>query len=348
MKLSNYNFVLNLKEAFWRDLEVLQLYVSLDNLEDFGTMFLNEAYENIYFCTSKDFQQIISLEQFIELASTFNNGVHNYQIEFSSAFQNMTHYIWLDNQKEKAISVFFDEHKTIQRIYLKPFITYEQTDNRYTSNLYTMPVKGDWLVFWGGANEFINYHYPYESQRYAYDLVKIQEGLSYRNTQTENKDFYAFDEAVVAPGDGKIAKVVDGLKDNVPGEMDTNNPAGNYVVIEHANKEFSMIAHFKKNTILVKAGDVVREGQLIGKCGNSGNSSEPHIHFQVMDSADLESGNSIRIQFKDGNEPIQGDTIVNPQEYKDPFDEKLDKIGNSLTIMDFILLIPRTIAQFFK
>ncbi|MDI2588491.1 M23 family metallopeptidase [Psychrobacillus sp. NEAU-3TGS] len=112
--------------------------------------------------------------------------------------------------------------------------------------------------------------------------------MSYRNTQTGNNNFYAFGEDIVAPGDGKIVKVVDGLKDNIPGEMDTNNLAGNYVVIEHANKEFSMIAHFKQNSILVKVGEVVTEGQLIGKCGNSGNSSEPHIHFQVMDSPDFE------------------------------------------------------------
>ncbi|GGA24636.1 M23 family metallopeptidase [Psychrobacillus lasiicapitis] len=242
------------------------MYGSLGNTEDFGSIFLNEEYENIYKCTSIDFQKLISLEQFVELASTFNGGVNYYQIEFSLPFQDMTHYIWLDDQKEKAISVFFDEQKRIQRLYLKPFITYEQSDNRFTVNMYTMPLKGEWFVFWGGANEFINYHYPYESQRYAYDLVKIQDGLSYRKTQMGNNNFYSFDEDVVAPGDGKIVKVVDGLKDNVPGEMDSNNPEGNYIVIEHANKEFSMIAHFKQNSILVKVGEVVREGQLIGKC----------------------------------------------------------------------------------
>ncbi len=67
----------------------------------------------------------------------------------------------------------------------------------------------------------------------------------------------------------------------------------------------------QENSILVKSGDIVTEGQLIGKYGNSGNSSEPHIHFQVMDSPDIVYGKSIRILFKDGREPIQGDTISN-------------------------------------
>ncbi|WP_102692203.1 M23 family metallopeptidase [Rummeliibacillus pycnus] len=93
--------------------------------------------------------------------------------------------------------------------------------------------------------------------------------------------------------------------------MDENNSAGNYLVIQHANNEFSMIAHFKKNSILVKPNEVVSEGQVIGKCGNSGNSSEPHIHFQVMDALDIDTAKSIRIQFKNIKEPIQGDTISN-------------------------------------
>ena len=159
------------------------------------------------------------------------------------------------------------------------------------------------------TNEFVNYHYVYENQRYAYDLVKVQDGQSYEKSPIQNENYYAFDQDIIAPADGKVVKVVDGIKDNVPGEMDERNAAGNYVVFEHANNEFSMIAHFKKNSILVKSGDIVTEGQLIGKCGNSGNSSEAHIHFQVMDSQDIVYGKSIRILFKDGNEPIQGDTI---------------------------------------
>ncbi|MDI2588492.1 hypothetical protein OR571_15560 [Psychrobacillus sp. NEAU-3TGS] len=126
------------------------MYGSLADPEDFRTIFLNEDYENIYYCTSIDFQKLISLEQFVELAATFNGGVNYYQIEFNLPFQDMTHYIWVDDQKEKAISVFFDEKKRIQRLYLKPFVTYEQSDNRFTVNLYTMPVKGEWFVFWGG------------------------------------------------------------------------------------------------------------------------------------------------------------------------------------------------------
>ncbi|MBG9812759.1 hypothetical protein ABD68_13465 [Bacillus endophyticus] len=279
--------------------------------EELGRIFQSEDFEKLYRCVSKNFQQLISLEQFIELAVSFNIGVTYYQIEFKTSLQNLNHYIWLDDRKEKAIAVSFDKRQQIQSLYLKPFITYPESDNRFTQNTYSMPIKEEWFVFWGGTNELINYHYAYESQRYAYDLVKIQDGSSYQNTQIQNEHFYAFDEGIVAPADGKVIKIMNGIKDNIPGEMDAENSVGNYVIIEHTSKEYSLLAHLKKNSIQVKIGELVKEGQYIGKCGNSGNSSEPHLHFQVMDSLDLESGKSLRIRFKDGIEPIQGDTVSN-------------------------------------
>lgn len=279
--------------------------------EEVIDIWLREGYEKVYDATSKDFQKVVTLEQFIELSTSFNKGVKNYQLETKTILQNLTHYVWSDDKREKLVVASFDELYQIQRFYVKPFIAYPETDQQYTKNKYIMPIRGEWFVFWGGTNEFVNYHYVYENQRYAYDLVKVQDGQSYQNSPIRNEDFYAFDEDIIAPADGKVVKVVDGIIDNVPGEMDERNAAGNYVVIEHSNNEFSMIAHFKKNSILVKSGATVTEGQLIGKCGNSGNSSEAHIHFQVMDSPDIGYGKSIRILFKDGNEPIQGDTIYN-------------------------------------
>lgn len=318
------------------------------NPEEFGRIFLSGDFEKIYHCTSKDFQQLVSLEQFIELAASFNVGVELYQIEFKTSIQNLNQYIWLDDQKEKAISVSFDRNQQIQSLYLKPFITYAESDKRFTQNTYRMPIKGEWFVFWGGANELINYHYAYESQRFAYDLIKLKEGSSYKDTQIRNENFYAFNEDILAPADGKIVKINNGIKDNIPGEMDSENPAGNYVIIEHPNNEYSILAHLKKNSIQVNVDEHIKEGQYIGKCGNSGNSSEPHLHFQVMDSSSIENGKSLRIRFKNGVEPIQGDMVSNIQEFKDTFNERFDKVENTLTISEFLSLIPRTIAQLFK
>ena len=134
-------------------------------------------------------------------------------------------------------------------------------------------------------------------------------------------ELFAFNEHVVAPLEGTVVAVVDGFVDNEPGEMDENHTAGNYVVLAHPNEEFSMLAHFRKGSILVKVGDKVVTGQPLGRCGNSGNSSEPHIHFQVMDLANVDTAQSLRIRFDGHSEPVQGD-IVNSAVYTD--EEKLD------------------------
>jgi len=79
------------------------------------------------------------------------------------------------------------------------------------------------------------------------------------------------------------------------------------VIIEHENNEYSVLAHFKKESIIVSEGDEVEAGQLLGSAGNSGNSSEPHIHFHVADRAEWDEAASIRIKFEDGKEPIRGE-----------------------------------------
>ncbi|MFJ7649178.1 M23 family metallopeptidase [Lysinibacillus sp. NPDC097279] len=69
-------------------------------------------------------------------------------------------------------------------------------------------------------------------------------------------------------------------------------------------KTITLLAHLKNKSSLVQIGDTVKQGDAIALCGNS---SEPHIHFQVMDSQDYMNCQSIRIRFPEGKDPIQGD-----------------------------------------
>ena len=138
----------------------------------------------------------------------------------------------------------------------------------------------------------------------------MKKGATHKGTGNTNSDYYAFGANVVAPLHGKVIKVVERYTDNTPGEMDELHPAGNYVIIEHPQYEYSVLAHFQEGSIVVREGDEVTEGQLLGKCGNSGNSSEPHIHFHVMDKASMEDATSIRISFQYLKEPVQGDTVA--------------------------------------
>ncbi len=279
--------------------------------EDFGHRFLNGDFSVIYHQTIEDFKQLATIEEFIEHGESFNDGVETYNLEMSTNLkQNIKQYIWLDNERKKVISVYFDEDKIIHGLSLEPFVTYPESDQQYTKNTYIMPIKEEWFVFWGGINKFINYHYEYDEIRYAYDLIIMKDGQSYKDSTDKNENYYAFNKEIVAPSDGKVVKILNGVEDNVPGEMNSNQPEGNCVIIEHKNNEYSMLAHLKQNSIVVNVGEDVQKGQVIGLCGNSGNSSEAHIHFQVMNSLDYLNGKSIRIRFEDGLESIQGDFIT--------------------------------------
>jgi hypothetical protein len=183
-----------------------------------------------------------------------------------------------------------------------------------------LPFNGEWTVFWGGRYTFQNYHTAVPNQYYAYDFVISQNKVSHTGDGASNEQYFCFNSPVLAPGAGRIIRVVNSIDDNVPGIMNPNFPAGNHVIIGHGNNEYSLLAHFKKGSITVNIDDSVFVGQEIGKCGNSGNSSEPHIHYHLQNSSQLSQGDGIPSQFQNyqandsfitRGEPIKGQRISN-------------------------------------
>lgn len=147
-----------------------------------------------------------------------------------------------------------------------------------------LPVRGEWLVFWGGDRREINHHVDARSQRRAADLVMVDaDGKTHRGEGRELADYYAYGQDILAMADGVVVTVVDGVHDNVPGELDPTFVPGNIVTLRHEGEVHSVYAHLVPGSIRVKVGERVRRGQRLGKCGNSGNSSEPHLHVQYQD-----------------------------------------------------------------
>jgi murein DD-endopeptidase MepM/ murein hydrolase activator NlpD len=93
------------------------------------------------------------------------------------------------------------------------------------------------------------------------------------------------------------------IKELIPKIGWTNAVAGNYVVIDHANGEFSVYCHLQEGSIRVKPGDRVNKAMVIAKVGNTGNSGAPHLHFQLMDSPDFFTANGLPMMFE--NVPAQ-------------------------------------------
>lgn len=167
-----------------------------------------------------------------------------------------------------------------------------------TKTALRVPFDDEWTVVWGGRTVEENYHAATLSQRFALDLlVTGPDRRSYTGDATKNESYLAFGKPVVAPGKGKIVAVVADVADNVPGQMNPAQAAGNYVLIDHDNGEYSLLAHFKQGSVTVQVGDEVEAGQLLGSCGNSGNSSEPHIHYHLQNSPVPLEGESLPIFF---------------------------------------------------
>ena len=158
---------------------------------------------------------------------------------------------------------------------------------------YRLPFTGMWYVVNGGVNRETSHSWDIVGQRYAYDFVMTDETL--RRWRTDGKqlaDYLCYDQPILAPAAGEIVAIVDGVRD-APGvgtgwlDVFTRHFPGNGVVIRHAEGEYSLLAHLVPGSIPVHVGQRVEPGQLIGRCGNSGHSSEPHLHFQVQDHPDF-------------------------------------------------------------
>lgn len=190
-----------------------------------------------------------------------------------------------------------------------------------SKNTYGFPVRGRWLV--AAAPSLHGHHRWASNQEFALDLVRIGDGgLSHRSDGSKLSQYYAYGESVVAAADGKVVAAADGIPDldsalQQPDETDrqyfartlrTQNALlakgfaaamGNHVILEHPNGEWTSYLHLKDGSIVVKVGDTVKRGQAIGAVGGSGNSTEPHLHFQVSDGADLGYSRAVPVEFDD-------------------------------------------------
>jgi murein DD-endopeptidase MepM/ murein hydrolase activator NlpD len=155
------------------------------------------------------------------------------------------------------------------------------------------------LVFWGGDSRELNHHHDSPNQRFAFDFLVVDEvGQSHQDDGKRNEDYYVFGKPVLAPADGVVTDVIMGVRDNTPGSMNPAFAGGNTVIVMHKEHEISVLCHFQQGSIRVKPGDKVKQGQILGLCGNSGNSSEPHIHFHVQNTPITSDATGLRCEFK--------------------------------------------------
>ena len=155
------------------------------------------------------------------------------------------------------------------------------------------PLKnGEFYVVNGGYSILINPHMKalkheelraYRGQSYALDIVKLNRyGFRAQGAwPLALADYEIFGEPLYAPCDGQVRFTENRLPDRVPPEHDRQNPAGNFVYLE-CGASGVLLAHLMQSSVAVAPGDRVREGQPIGRVGNSGYSTEPHLHLHAQ------------------------------------------------------------------
>jgi len=144
------------------------------------------------------------------------------------------------------------------------------------------PVADEWLVGQGGHAEFVNYHYVTSTQRDALDILQARDDRTHQPGSTELTSYYIYGKPVLAPADGTVTFIQDGRPDQRIGSTDNHFQSGNNIVIDIGGGRYLMMAHLSPGSIQVKVGDHVKQGQPIARVGNSGNTTEPHLHIQAQ------------------------------------------------------------------
>ena len=128
------------------------------------------------------------------------------------------------------------------------------------------------------------------TEEFAVDWVKLgPNGTTFTGDPLKNDSYFAYNQDILAAAGGHIVEVLDGVADNVPtqppslADLAVDNMAGNHIVEDFGDGRFALYAHLIPGSLRVRVGDVVVPGQVLGRLGNSGNSTQPHLHFHVMD-----------------------------------------------------------------
>lgn len=171
-------------------------------------------------------------------------------------------------------------------------------DNRPSRIAFRIPTDSALSVAWGGGIEEENYHVVSPSQCWAYDLMVIKNGQTYNGDEEVLENYFCYGLTLRSPAAGTVIAAVDKFPNvKIADLSETDHPTGNHIVLQVAEKEFLFMAHLKPGSVKVKAGEVVKQGQEIAAIGNSGHTSEPHLHMHLQNTSNLVFGEGIPLYF---------------------------------------------------
>jgi len=290
----------------------------------FEQKFNNEDYDGIFGLFNADMQKALPIDKNEAFLSQLKNEAGKITQREFVGYERGTYATYKTNFERAlyALQVSVDDNGKINGLFVRPYTDNSVPKPKRNSVKLALPFKGEWTVTWGGDTKELNYHVESVAQKNAFDiLITDAQGSSHRGTGEHNEDYYAFGQNIYAPCDGEVVLVVDGVKDNRPGVLNPIFVPGNTVIIKIADYQYAVFAHFKQHSIRVMQGQQVKRGQLLGLCGNTGNSSEPHLHFHLQNMEDMNAATGVKCYFdeievngelKSDYSPVKQDKINNP------------------------------------
>jgi len=141
------------------------------------------------------------------------------------------------------------------------------------------------------------------------DIRKIWDGSDQTmiGDPKKNESYGCWAQPILSPIDGVVEEAVNGIPDNIPGEMNRDMKFGNYVKVRSDDGFVVVMCHFKNDSIATRSGQRVKAGDLLGLCGNSGRSTEPHLHLHVQSKIEMEKSVALRAVFQ---ELMVGETLT--------------------------------------
>jgi hypothetical protein len=144
-------------------------------------------------------------------------------------------------------------------------------------------------------------HYA-KFELFAIDWIRMEDGHLFTGDGTQSEQWFAYGAEVVAVADGTVVAVRDDMPDETPNQppVAVRHPGdygGNNVVVQVQPNVWAFYEHLQPGSITVRVGERVTTGQRLGRLGNSGNSTAPHLHFQLSDGPDLVTANSLPFVF---------------------------------------------------
>lgn len=206
-------------------------------------------------------------------------GVPFFSLPFSLIVILFLYFLLQRTRAPKLVLTPFQHYSPEINLY-----SYKGNTDRNTGAMFFplhLPFWGEWTVSQGYEGEFT--HKGDWSK--AIDFVLTGESGETHNEQTSScSDYFCYNKPVLAPAEGLVAEIVDNIDDNEPGKVNTVQNWGNTIIIRHSVNLYTQLSHLRAGTFRVKKGDYVRQGDILGLCGNSGRSPEPHLHYQVQSS----------------------------------------------------------------